>query len=151
MEHKRVVDLQAIADVKPIEAAPPMSREERLERWIAVLEANPKRRLRSLYEIEYLSPNERQNCRTENSPLTVAYEDPVLRAQGLKSDRVGDCLEFFELTERQVHHAFCSCHVGSRFDANQAAERIRRFVPRSSVSRGSGNFIRRITSFLAGR
>ena len=152
MEHKKVVELQAIADVKRIDTAPAMNREERIERWIEVLEANPKRRLRSLYEIEYLSPAERQNCRTDNSPLSVAFEDPVLRAQGLNSDRVGDCLQFFELSDRQMHHAFCSCHVGRNFDAKQAAQRLRQILPRrNSIRGGSGTIVQHIRSFFAAR
>ena len=34
MEHKPVFDLQAIADIRPIDTLPPMSREQRLKRWI---------------------------------------------------------------------------------------------------------------------
>lgn len=152
MEHKKVVELQAIADVKPIDTPPAMNREERIERWIEVLEANPNRRLRSLYEIEYLSPAERQNCRTDNSPLSVAFEDPVLRAHGLKSDRIGDCLEFFELSDRQMHHAFCSCHVGRNFDTKHAAQRLRQILPRKNpISRASGNIVQHIRSFFAAR
>ena len=152
MEHKPVIELQAIADVRPIEAPRAMSREERLERWIEALEANPTRKLRSLYEIEYLSPQERQECRSSNSPLTVAYEDPLLRAQGLKSDRVGDCLHFFELTDRQMHHAFCSCHVGRNFDAKQAAQRLRDLLPRNNpISSSSRSIVQRIGAFFAAR
>ena len=152
MEHKPVVELQAIADVKRVETPPAMSREERLERWIDVLETNPDRRLHSLYEIEYLSRDERQNCRATNSPLTVAYEDAVLRAQGLKSDRVGDCMQFFEMTDRQMHHAFCSCHVGRNFDAKEAAQRLRALLPaKNPISKASASIVQRIASFFAAR
>ena len=149
MEHRTVIELQAIADVKQIDAARAMSREERLQRWIEVLEANPGRKLNSLNEIEYLSAFEREACRADNSPLTVAFEDPVLRAQGLKSDRVGDCLQFFGLTERQVHHAFCSCHVGISLSAKHAAQRLRRFQPRQGG--GSATLMQRIAGFFAAR
>ena len=33
MEHKPRVDLQAIADLSPVESRAPMSRDERLARW----------------------------------------------------------------------------------------------------------------------
>ena len=125
MEHKPLSEMQALADVKVADFAPAMTREERLARWIKVLDTRPERQLRSLFEIEYRPPIERRGCRADNSPLTVAFEDPVLREEGLKSDRLGDCLDFFEITEGQLHHAFCSCHVGSSFNAKQAADRLR--------------------------
>ena len=124
MEYKPLAQLQGLADVRPVEGSV-MAREQRLQRWIQLLERNPKRRLRSLHEIEHLSPAQLQECRTDESPLTVAYDDPILRAAGLKSDRVGDCMAFFELNDRQMHHAFCSCHVGIRLSAMQAAQRLR--------------------------
>jgi hypothetical protein len=128
MEHKPLSELQALADISIVEPAP-MTREQRLERWIEVLEANASRKLRPLYEIEYLSAEDLRKCRSDGSPLSVAYEDPVLRAEGLKSDRLGDCIAFFEITDRQMHHAFCSCHIGMNFDARQAAARLRQFLP----------------------
>ena len=129
MEHKPLAKLQTIADVKIAEPTAPMSREQRLQRWIEVLEANANRQLRPLYQIEYLSAQERREYCSNSSPLVIAYEDSVLRAEGLKSDRVGDCLAFFQITERQVHHAFCSCHVGSTFSARDAAARLRHLLP----------------------
>ena len=75
MEHKALAELQTIADVKIAEPAAPMSREQRLQRWIEVLEANGDRKLRSLYQIEYLSAQERREYCSNSSPLVVAYED----------------------------------------------------------------------------
>ena len=125
MEHKPISELETIADVKRAETVF-LTREQRLERWIQALESEPERKLRSLYEVEYRPFAERREYRADNSPLSVAYEDPVLRAQGLKSDRLGDCMDFFEITEHQMHYAFCSCHVGFNFNAKQAADRLRR-------------------------
>ena len=128
MEHKPLVELQAIADIQFSETQISMTREQRLERWIGLLQADPERKLRSLHEIEHLSVACRRECRAENSPLTVAYDDPVLRSAGLRSDRVGDCTNFFELTDKQMHHAFCSCHVGISLTGMQAAQRLHRLL-----------------------
>src|SRR5688572_5082256 len=76
MEHKHLDQLRSVADVQP----KPLPRQERLERWIALLERDPSRRLNSLGEIEYKPPAERALIREDNSPLTVAYEDPIFRA-----------------------------------------------------------------------
>src|SRR4051812_27433112 len=129
MEHKPLVELQTVADLT-VEPRSPMSRRERLVRWAELLERDPKRRLRPLHEIEYKGPQARRTVRAENSPLTVAYEDPVLRAEGLRSDMLGDALDFFGLSEDQAHFAFCSCHMGSLFEARVAARRVRGFIPR---------------------
>ena len=132
MEHRPIVELQAIADVTFPEARGPMTREKRLERWIGLLQADPERKLRSLHEIEHLSVACRRECRADNSPLTVAYEDSVLRSAGLRSDRVGDCTDFFELSDDQMHHAFCSCHVGVRVSGRDAAQRLRQVIRRDA-------------------
>ena len=99
MEHKPRVDLQEIADLSPVESRASMSREERLALWVEALEREPKRILKPLHGIEFRKPDERRAIRADNSPLTVAYEDPLLRSEGLAGDRLGDAVDFFQLTE----------------------------------------------------
>jgi hypothetical protein len=123
MEHKPFVDLQAIADLK--QEYRDLTRQERLTRWAELLESQPHRELEPLREIEWKEPQERRAVRADNSPLTVAYEDPVLRGEGLASDRLGDVMDFFEVTERDAHSAFCSCHLPASFNASYAAGRVR--------------------------
>src|SRR4051812_41506063 len=98
MEHRPVEELRAIADVHGHES-PLVSRRERLERWSERLAAEPTRRLRSLGEIEFTPVIQRASLRADNSPLTVAYEDPILRAAGLTSDELGEAIAFFGLSE----------------------------------------------------
>ena len=126
MEHKPFVDLQAIADLKQEYRG--LTGLERLTRWAELLESQPDRELSPLREIEWREPHERRTVRADNSPLTVAYEDPVLRAEGLASDRLGDVMDFFEITERDAHTAFCSCHLPGSFDASYAAGRVRALI-----------------------
>lgn len=121
MEHKHLDQLRSVADVQPRR----MTRQERLQRWIDLLEGNPTRRLNSLGEIEFKPPAERALIREDNSPLTVAYEDPILRADGLASDRLGDVMRYFELSEGQAHYALCSCLSGRSMDASSFAQRLR--------------------------
>jgi hypothetical protein len=121
MEHKHLDQLRSVADVQPR----PLSRQERLQRWIALLEIDPSRRLNSLGEIEYKPPAERALVREDNSPLTVAYEDPILRADGLASDRLGDAMRYFALSDGQAHYALCSCLSGRTMDASTCAQRLR--------------------------
>jgi len=80
MKHTPVSEVSRVADVHAIPLKPPLTRVERLERWAEALEREPDRVLTSLEEIEWRSEDERGAMRTECSPVTVAYEDPVLRA-----------------------------------------------------------------------
>ena len=152
MEYKPLVELQATADVTFPETRIPLTREQRLERWMELLRADPERKLRSLHEIEHLSVASRRECRAENSPLTVAYKDSTLRSAGLNSDRVGDCTDFFELSDKQMHHAFCSCHVGARLTGSAAADRLRHVMRRDAFRRSltSGLWSRIRRAFGAG-
>lgn len=124
MEHRPVEELRIVADVHP----PLLSHRERLERWAECLASEPARRLKSLGEIEFTPRQERPALRADNSPLTVAFEDPALRAAGLDSDRLGDAMAFFGLSERQAHRLLCSCMNGWSMEAGKTAERVRRLA-----------------------
>src|SRR5215217_4115688 len=132
MEHKPRVDLQEIADLSPVESRAPMSREERLARWVEVLERDPKRILRPLHGIEFRKPDERRAIRADNSPLTVAY-----------------AIDFFQLSDHEAHTAFCSCHLGSSFETSLAATRVKALIKRGAPSH-QGSVWGRIVSALFG-
>jgi hypothetical protein len=122
MEHRTSDQLRGLADVIfPQE----LSKKERLERWALALEKRKGTRLSTLRETEYTPVNERSALRQENSPLTVAFEDPVLRSAGLTSDRFGDVAGFFGLSHWQLHEVVCSCHFGETVAAEAVAARLR--------------------------
>src|SRR3712207_5486022 len=121
MKHTPVELLRDIADVHDADQ-PPLSRHARLKRWAEVLEREPRRRLKALEEIEAMPRTERHGHRVDDSPLAVAFSDPVLRACGLRGDRFGDALDFFGLTERQAHYLLCSCMNGRYMEAGRTAE-----------------------------
>ena len=125
MKHTPVSEISRVADVHAIPPRPPLTRVERLERWAEALERDPDRVLTSLEEIEWKSEDERGAMRAECSALTVAYEDPVLRTEGLGSDRLGDAATFFRLTDAEAHFALCSCVYGHSMPAGVAARRVR--------------------------
>ena len=64
--------------------------------------------------------------RGDGSPISVAFEDPVLRAAGLENDSYGEAKRFFELTDRQLHKVICYCHFGATVNAATAAYHIRK-------------------------
>ena len=124
MEHKPVSELAGIADVQPTPIQP-LSRRERLDRWAELLERDPDRVVSSLEEIEWKPKCEWARLRADNSALSVAFADPVLREEGLASDRLGDAMGFFELSGRQAHLILCSCLGGRTVVAGEVARRIR--------------------------
>jgi hypothetical protein len=127
MEYKTLDEISRVAQVES--GFGTMSRRERLERWATVLERY-EGRLRPLRRIEYVSKQERKDLWGEDSPLTVAYKDPVLRAEGLTSDRLGSAMAFFQLTEDAAHHLLCDCHYRGMMTTAGVAARVRSIANR---------------------
>ncbi|TIS85729.1 hypothetical protein [Mesorhizobium sp.] len=128
MKHQTLDQLQTIAEVEPLATYPIMTRQQRIERWAELLEQHPTRCLGALRGTEHLYAEAREHARSEGSPLTVAFEDPVLRAMGLKDDTYGEAKRFFELSDWQLHRIVCHCHVGATMQASWAAARVRRTI-----------------------
>jgi hypothetical protein len=123
MRHQRKEELGAVAEVVPFNVTR-MSRRQRLERWADLLDRVPGK-LNALTRIEYLPAAERLEARADNSPLQVAFKDPVLREEGLTGDRLGEVMSFFELSDRQAHRLFCDCHYHGSMTGIGLAQRLR--------------------------
>jgi hypothetical protein len=129
MEHRTSAELKGFAEViRPQK----LSKKELLERWALALEKRKGARLRTLRETEYKPVKDQLALREENSPLTVAFEDPVLRSAGLKNDTLGEVARFFRLSHWQLHEVVCSCHFGESVAAEVVAARVRRLSGRIS-------------------
>ncbi len=126
MKHHALSQLQSVAEVDQEYPRPAMTRNERLERWVELLEQNPDRRLSTLNQTEYQPARDRAAMRSDDSPITVAFQDPVLRAAGLETDSYGEAKQFFELTDHQLHRVICYCHFGATVSAGTAAYHIRK-------------------------
>lgn len=130
MQHKSIDELRDVAHIVDAETLP-MTRRARLDRWAELLDKEPQRRLRTLEELEYVRHSERALMRGDDTPLTVAFADPVLRAAGLKSDRYGDATAFFDLSEGDAHRLLCSCLNGRVMESARVAKRVRAIADRS--------------------
>jgi hypothetical protein len=129
MEHRTSAELEGFAAViRPQK----LTKKELLERWALALEKRKGARLRTLRETEYKPAKERSALQQENSPLSVAFEDPVLRSAGLTSDRFGEVAHFFGLSHWQLHDLVCNCHFGETVAAEAVAARVRRQSARTS-------------------
>jgi hypothetical protein len=133
MKHHTLDQLQAVADVSPLSPTPPASRTQRIERWAQLLDRNPTRCLAALTGTERLHPSVREEARADGSAITVAFDDPMLRASGMQSDTYGEAKRFFELSDWQLHEIVCSCHTGATMQAGWAAGRVRRIINGSKI------------------
>ncbi|MFT2214265.1 hypothetical protein [Rhizobium giardinii] len=102
-----------------------LSRDKRLQRWVDLLEVDPHRDLSTLHETEYQPARARAALRCDNSALSVAFDDPLLRAAGLENDTYGEAKRFFQLSDGQLHDIVCFCHFGTTVSAARTARYIR--------------------------
>jgi hypothetical protein len=135
MEHRPLDELKDRANVVELEAriaeSPRTLRRARLER-LAQLLAQHDGPVTLLSRIEYLSEQDRLPLRLDNSPLEIAYRDPLLRAQGLASDRLGDGIAFFNLSPGEAHYLLCDCHYSGLVTGEMLAARSRAMADRVS-------------------
>jgi hypothetical protein len=134
MEHKTLDKIRDVADILPSWLSPrPLSKSERLECWAEALEREGGRHLKTLFEIEHAPPLKRAALRADDSLLTVAFNDPRLRAEGLAGDTVGDAVAFFGVSEKELHDILCFCHHGATMAADAAAAQVRAAAARRQV------------------
>ncbi len=129
MQYRSMEQIASDADVFMI---PSLSRRARLERWAEALARQPAQ-LRAIPDVECGPRRDRDARRADHSPLTVAYEDPVLRAAGLRGDTIGEAAEFFELSHAQLHHLVCFCHHGLTMDPQATAAQVRSLTQRADA------------------
>jgi hypothetical protein len=105
-----------------------------LERWAELLDRQAGT-IRLFSSIEYMRPEQQALMRADRSPLTIAYEDPVFRSQGLRTDRLGDAIAFFDLSQGEAHYLLCDCHyTRSAMDVGRIAKRVRSVAGRRTFS-----------------
>jgi hypothetical protein len=124
MRHQRIEDIGAEAALTLVKA-PTLSRRERLLRWAQLLERDPHRRLKALTRVEFVAEQDRDVMRGDDTPIALAFADPVLRAAGLEGDTFGDARAFFKLSWADAHRLLCDCHYSGRMDGETVARRVR--------------------------
>ncbi|CDX39725.1 conserved hypothetical protein [Mesorhizobium plurifarium] len=123
MKHQTIEELHEVAEVAA--SLPAMTRPQRLEHWARLLEQNPEQCLAAFPGTEYMTLDARDKAQSLGSALSIAFADPMLRAEGLKNDTYGEAKRFFELTDWQLHAIVCHCHVGGTMKAGWAAAQVR--------------------------
>jgi hypothetical protein len=136
VEYKTVRQLENVAEVTP--EARKMSRTQRLGRWAELLERDPGRKLNTFFETEYESDAKRAALRRDDSPITVAFADPVLRAAGLEDDSYGHAKKFFDVSDWELHRVVCYCHYGEAVSGKDAARAVRLIASDSTLPGAAG-------------
>jgi len=125
MKHQSLDVLKLKADFVSLEAGHlALSRLERLERWASLLERH-QGRLMPFLQIEAYPRAERRYFRGDHSPIAVAFSDPILRADGLAGDTLGDAQTYFELSDGKAHRLLCDCHYWGSMTGSKVAARLR--------------------------
>lgn len=95
-----------------ISLAAVMSRTERLTRWADLIDKKVSYpRAIGLYGFEYGDKIERLDHTCE--AFQIAFNDPLLRSDGLKGYTVLDIKQFFGLNDKMIHEAFCECGMAT--------------------------------------
>jgi hypothetical protein len=128
MRHQTLDQLQTVAEIGSDPPRVPMTRQQRLLRWAELLEQLKERSLMALAGTEHQPTILREIMRSPGSALTVAADDPILRAEGLKDDTYGEAKRFFEVSDTQLHDIVCYCHVGAMMPASRAADMVRKAI-----------------------
>jgi hypothetical protein len=110
-----------------------MPYSQRLERWANLLDHYSGNGLEPLRGTEYRPSVQRAILRADNSPLSVAFTDPLLRAHWLAGDTYGDIQDFFGIGDAALHQMVCYCHcgVGNRVSPTGMARILRRAARRA--------------------
>jgi len=146
MKHQTIERVADAAKLIEVTLEPMLSRKK-LERWADLLEAEPDRRLTTLVETEYRSPSRRAAMRSDNSPISVAFADPLLRAEGLRDDSYGEARRFFEVSDRQMHAILCHCRFGATVRSGIAARAVRRVLAAQSAKSFLGSLYVHVTGW----
>ena len=122
-------EANVIAFVPPTRESRRALRRVRLERLASVLEEGGGN-VKLFSRVEYLPDHVRRSLRSDESPLTIAFRDPMLRADGLASDRFGEAMQFFGLTQGEAHTLLCDCHYVGKVTPEMIAARARMLAHR---------------------
>jgi len=139
MRYQRLDQVRAHAAIT--EVHPPMTRRQRLVRWAEILKREGARPLEALRWVEFYAEPERRQLRRDRSPIALAFSDPVLRAEGLAGDTLGDAQLFFELSDDDAHKLLCDCHFQGRLTGRAAARRVRSLAQPGLFGRLAQSFL----------
>jgi hypothetical protein len=125
MRHQTVEELRSVAKIAKSIPSKWELRRERLHRWAQLIEES-RTPVRLFHQLEYMARDHRQELRSLDSPLSIAFGDQIFRLQGLGGEDYGSALDFFAISDHEAHQLLCDCHYGlHRPTPHMIATRIR--------------------------
>lgn len=108
-----------------------LTRKEKLLRWAAQVRCHPNAMM-IFHNMECWDEGLLQKQLTEvyaaPSAFGIAANDPVFKAAGIKGSSAADAMQFFELSQHDLHEFSCDC--GGAISNHQMADRIEGLVER---------------------
>lgn len=102
-----------------------LDKQQRLRRWMKLLERDPGRMLRLLPPTWCLMPGEQETLITAGTALETAYRDPILRLDGLAGSSLLDAMAFFELSAHDADRVLAKSRHSEERSAHDTILRIR--------------------------
>lgn len=145
MKYRTLEEITKLAGVEPAGAPreEETPRRARLLRLAQLLDAH-NGRIRLFSMMEYVPVKERVKLRQDESPLSIAHRDAQLREQGLGGDRLGDAIDFFQLSMREAHHIFCDCNYAGAITPAVVAARVRGLADKKTLAQHWRGFLGRL-------
>lgn len=144
-----VITKDATPIAKPKPEIKVLSRKEKLELWATIIEdygIEEKKKynlrgpagVRMFHGIEHMERPRLRSQERDDTPTALAFGNPTLREAGLAGAAIGHAMDFFDLTENEVHTIMCDCAHSSATD--EVAKRIRGVGETGFVRRKIANF-----------
>jgi hypothetical protein len=140
MKHKSLSEIPSTEFVRIARMNPAALRRRRLERLADLLETHVGP-IRLFAMIEAVPGRKRRAMRRDSSPFSIAFVDPVFRAEGLASDTIGDASAFFGLSSSETHELVCDCHYFGPVTGQTVAERARHMAAHPSLAARFRNIV----------
>lgn len=122
-----MVSAMKTLDPKTEQSAVLLTKKEKLMRWAAQVRSHPTD-LIIFHDLEHWSKHDLAYQLGQHGPSAfgIAANDPVFRAAGIKGSSAQDALDFFELSQGDLHEFSCDC--GGAINNHQMADRINRLA-----------------------
>jgi hypothetical protein len=129
------------------------SKKARLLRWAHLLEQQADAKATLVHGFEFghqrIAILKEQWCDDHCSPFRVAFADPALRAEGFASGTYKEAIQFFQLTNREVHYLLCDCHYVPGATFGNVAQRVRRLAVLASLRDCGAILLRRMRGLFS--
>lgn len=155
MKHHTTREIAGFARIARPEYPEWVLRRQRLQRLASLLDATDES-VKLFTTMECYPRKQRLELRHDDSPLAIAFKDPLFRIEGLSGDRVRDGVAFFRLSLGEAHALLCDCRYADIAQirqplAKQIAMRARRFAERRTFAEICDGLSAKLGSWLSTR